>query len=206
MALVMAPWAARNEALFGKPIPTAQSAGYNLWKAFAPGAEGSGEAAESDPAFTSQREAVRASVPIGPRYEAQVDALYMAKARAEAAALGPMDHARIAALKIARLWLFDWADPLARSPAYLTPWLVANLLALAGLALLWRQRRELDLAAIVMVVLVVGGLTAAHITTFVHARYRMHLEPYLFVLAGAALSEVVRAFRTKVAVRAQAAR
>jgi hypothetical protein len=206
MALVITPWAARNSALFGAPIPTAQSAGYNLWKAFALGADGSGEAAEADPAFVAERDGVREAMPFGPRYESEVDAIYLAKARAEIAGLGPLEHARIAALKIARLWLFDWSDPIARSAAYLTPWLIVKLLALGGLVVLWRLRRDVSIAALVMIVLVLGGLSAAHMTTFVHARYRMHLEPFLFVLAGAALAEAIRTVRTRAAAGAPVTR
>lgn len=192
MAAVIAPWAARNDALFGKPIPTAQSAGYNFWKGFYPGSNGSGDLTESDPAFVAEREAVRAHVAMSPRYEAEVDAAYMAKARAALAQMTPLDHARLAALKAAKLWAFDWSDPLSRNPAYLASWALATMLAAAGLASLWRARRRVRWDAVAMVVLVCGGITAAHMATFVHARYRMHLEPYLFILAGAALADLWR--------------
>jgi hypothetical protein len=33
--------------------------------------------------------------------------------------------------------------------------------------------------------------------TFVHARYRMHLEPYLFILAGAALADLWRSIAVR---------
>lgn len=193
MAAVIAPWAARNDALFGKPIPTAQSAGYNLWKGFYPGSNGSGDLTETDPAFVAERDAVRAATPVSPRFEADVDAAYMEKARAAIAQMTPLDHARLAALKAAKLWAFDWSDPLARSPAYLAAWSLATALAAAGLASLWRARRRVRWDAVAMVVLVCGGITAAHMATFVHARYRMHLEPYLFILAGAALADLWRA-------------
>jgi len=197
MAVVIAPWAARNEALFGAPIPTAQSAGYNLWKGFAPGSDGSGEATEADPTFTAARAAVRAETPVGPTFEKDVDAAYMAKARAALADMSPVDHARLAALKVAKLWTLEWSDPVTMEPLYIAPWLLANLLALIGLASLWRQRAAVDLATLAMIVLVLGGLTGAHAATFVHARYRMHIEPFLFILAGAALADLYRRFVTR---------
>ncbi|MBU6372282.1 MAG: glycosyltransferase family 39 protein [Alphaproteobacteria bacterium] len=197
MAAVIAPWAARNDALFGKPIPTAQSAGYNFWKGFYPGSNGSGDLTETDPAFVAERDAVRAAIPVGPRYESEVDAAYMAKAREAMAQMTLLDHARLAALKAAKLWAFDWSDPLARSPAYLAAWSIATMLAAAGLASLWRARRRVRWDAVAMVVLVCGGITAAHMATFVHARYRMHLEPYLFILAGAALADMWRALTVR---------
>jgi len=197
MAVVIAPWAARNEALFGAPIPTAQSAGYNLWKGFAPGSNGSGEATEADPVFTDARAAVRAETPVGPTFEKDVDAAYMAKARAALADMAPLDHARLVALKVAKLWTIDWSDPVTMRPLYIAPWMLANLLAMIGLVSLWRQRGALDLAALAMIVLVLGGLTGAHAATFVHARYRMHIEPFMFILAGAALADLYRRFVTR---------
>jgi hypothetical protein len=98
---------------------------------------------------------------------------------------GPARLVQLTATKVALLWLFDWTDrDITHRPIYWAPWLVANALALLGLVRLIREG-EFDLRVAAVCVATLALLTAAYGLTSVHARYRMHIEPFLFLLAGA---------------------
>jgi hypothetical protein len=186
MALVMAPWVARNWLVFHKLIPVAQSSGYNLWKGYNPYTNGSGNMTEA-PGSPGQAALMRiySATPPGPNFETRLQANYSSALKADVQHAGPARLVQLTATKVALLWLFDWTDrDITHRPIYWAPWLVANALALLGLVRLIREG-EFDLRVAAVCVATLALLTAAYGLTSVHARYRMHIEPFLFLLAGA---------------------
>ncbi len=186
MLLVLAPWTIRNYEEFGKFIPTAQSQGYNLWKGFNPYTNGSGKRSEdqNEPGGQTINE-INASVPRGPGYETRRQQAYTEVFEHDIhnASVGRL--AELTATKVLLLWGYDWTDkPTTGSAAYLVPWLGTNLLAIVGLVTAWRHRRRLRPAPTTIYLTAVGLLTLAYAATCVHARYRMHIEPFIFIVAG----------------------
>ncbi len=186
ISLLLGPWIARNYYDFGRFIPTAQSTGYNLWKGFNPYTNGSGNLTE-DPNGPAMRvsESIANSVAPGPRYETRVQDAYMKAFEHDVRTASPSRLLKLAANKVLLLWGFDWTDKeVTGRLAYLLPWLVTNLLAVVGLVVAWRSRRQVRAAPAAIYALALSLLTLAYVVTAVHARYRMHIEPFLFMLAG----------------------
>ena len=186
MGLVLSPWIIRNYETFGRIIPTAQSQGYNLWKGYNPYTNGSGNFTETNSGPSAEAAAkIVKSVPKGPYYETRLQDAYL---RAFETDVRESSHARLAKLalsKIALLWVFDWTDrDLTGRLIYLIPWLVTNLLALVGLAVAWRWRRCIARGPAYTYAATFLLLSAAYAATSVHARYRMHIEPLIFISAG----------------------
>jgi len=83
------------------------------------------------------------------------------------------------------LWVFDWTDQrVTGSAAYRVPWVATNLLAVIGLVIAWRNRRKIVPAPAGIYVAAACLLTGAYVLTSVHARYRMHIEPFVFMMAA----------------------
>jgi 4-amino-4-deoxy-L-arabinose transferase-like glycosyltransferase len=199
-ACVVVPWTVRNQIVFDRVIPVANASGYNMWKAFGPYARGSGNQVGTAPESVAALEAIAASVPLGDapgaRYESRVQDAYAADTARFMARTGIAHLATLTGQKLVLLWLFDWTDPLTHGLPYWAPWLVANLLALVGAWWMVRGRSErLDIAGAETVLLLLAVLTLSYAISGVHARYRMHLEPFLFLFAGTALQAMFAAFR-----------
>lgn len=186
MVVVLAPWTIRNYHLFGHVIPTAQSQGYNLWKGYNPYTSGSGNEGE-DPAGPGGAAVIRIrdSVPYGPGYETRVQDAYMDAFKADVHSSSAGRLVKLVLNKIAMLWVFDWTDrQVTGTAAYLIPWCVTNLLALFGVVIAWRNRRRIALAPACIYTAAVLLLTGAYAITSVLARYRMNIEPFIFMLAA----------------------
>lgn len=187
MGLALAPWVARNYQLFDRVIPAAQSTGYNLWKGFNPFTNGSGNRTEEPPGGPGDtfRMAVRDATPHGPRFETDLQDAYMEAFKSYVAKVPPSRLAELSVNKVLLLWAFDWTDDsITGKLVYRAPWAVSNLLALLGLAVLWRDRRRIDGATAAICAATLALLTLAYVATAVHSRYRMHIEPFLFIAAG----------------------
>jgi hypothetical protein len=186
MTLILMPWTARNYHHFERVIPTAQSSGYNLWKGFNPYTNGSGNLSEDVNNPEGQRLLrLRQSIDPGIQYETRVQDLYTEAFRNDLKDASTGRLVQLTAEKVLLLWGFDWTDrELTLRPAYLLPWLVVNILALIGLIIAFGKRRSVGAAAACIYAAAVGLLTIAYAATAVHARYRMHIEPFLFILAG----------------------
>lgn len=188
MVLTLAPWVARNYQLFERVIPVAQSTGYNLWKGFNPYTNGSGNMTEEPPGGPGDtaRMRIRDAIPHGPQFETALQDAYMAEFKAYMATVAPSHLVQLSVNKALLLWGFDWTDTSVTGQlVYRAPWAVANLLVLLGLVVLWRDRRTLDLRTVTIIAAALALLTAAYVATAVHSRYRMHIEPFLFIAAGA---------------------
>ena len=199
-ACVVAPWTVRNQVVFERVVPVANASGYNMWKAFGPYARGSGNQVGTAPDSVAALEAIAASVPLGDapgaRYESRVQDAYAADTARSMARTGAAHLAVLTGQKLALLWLFDWTDPLTHGLLYWAPWLVVNILALVGAWLMVKGRSpRLDAAGAATVLLLLAVLTLSYAISGVHARYRMHLEPFLFLFAGTALQAMLAAIR-----------
>ncbi len=184
---VIAPWAVRNYEVFGRIIPVAQSQGYNLWKGYNPHTNGSGNLSEEGDGLATL-ERIRATVSHGPAYETRLQDAYSEEFRHDLHESSPGRLSRLTLNKVALLWAFDWTDrDVTHRSAYLLPWAATNLLALLGFFFLWRWRRWVAPAPAVIYANALLFLTAAYALTSVHARYRMHVEPFIFILAGVGL-------------------
>ena len=183
-ALTLSPWVIRNEAVFHRFIPAAQSSGYNLWKGYNPWTNGSGNFSETYPPSATRAQQIRDSVAPGPMFETRTQAAFSAEFRHDLAQAGLPRLVQLAVTKFALLWGFDWTDTeITGRITYRLPWLIANGLALVGGVALYRSRKADPYALAVMAGLV-GLMTAAFVATDVHSRYRMQIEPFLFVIAG----------------------
>ncbi|MBO0681409.1 glycosyltransferase family 39 protein [Mycolicibacterium sp. S2-37] len=206
MVVVLAPWTIRNYQEFGLFIPTAQSSGYNLWKGYNPYTNGSGNLSE-DQNEPGGRELtlINESVAPGPGYESRVQEAFMEAFEKDLENASPQRLVTLTATKVALLWGFDWTDKATTgTPAYLVPWIVTNIFVLIGLVTIWRRRRCLERAPAVIYLTAVGLLTAAYAVTCVHARYRMHIEPYLFIVAGIGIHAVWLRLTTRRDARSEA--
>jgi hypothetical protein len=186
MAIVVVPWAIRNYEVFDRVIPTAQSEGYNLWKGYTPYTNGSGNLSEKpDSPGYATRTKIRAGVAEGPDYEPRLQDAFLKQFRADVHDSSTGRLVKLAFNKVALLWAFDWTDhDVTGRMSYRFPWVATNLFAVLGLVFLWRWRRRVAPAPGVIYGAALLLLTAAYAVTSVHARYRMHIEPFLFVLAG----------------------
>jgi len=204
MGLALSPWVIRNVAVFDRIIPAAQSTGYNLWKGYNPYTNGSGNMSEEPEGGPGDqaRWRIRDQVPPGPAYETRLQEAYK---QAFESYVSHVPHSRIeelAANKLVLLWGFDWTDRrITGQWAYLLPWVGANLLAVAGLFVVWRDRRSTPGGAVMVCLATLGLLTAAYAATAVHARYRMHIEPFLFVLAGSGAEAPLLWIAAKLGIR-----
>ncbi|MBR4833433.1 MAG: hypothetical protein IKU86_03750 [Thermoguttaceae bacterium] len=112
-AAALSPWTSRNYRLTGRPIATSLQMGASLYDGWRPGADGS-----SDMRFVDEFRRLETESPSGPpseHFEIRLDK------RLKAAALdwarsNPSVVARLAAVKLARLW-----SPIPREPAFSTP-------------------------------------------------------------------------------------
>ncbi|MBL8531017.1 MAG: glycosyltransferase family 39 protein [Hyphomonadaceae bacterium] len=196
LALVMTPWIARNYVTFDRFIPIGAQAGYNLWIGFGPHARGSGNQLDNDAvsraAAAAVREGVRRGDAPGDRYEPRVQQAYLDDALPAIEQGGVGRLIVLTAEKFAVLWVFDWTDPITRHPAYWLPWLAVHGLALFGLFALWRGRAPpIDWNGALMIVLFLGVFTLAYSISSVFARYRMHMEPFIFVFSAIGASALL---------------
>lgn len=204
MAVVLSPWVIRNFVVFGHVIPAAQSTGYNLWKGYNPYTNGSGNMSE-EPAGGPGDQArwrIRDQVAPGPGYETRLQEAYKEAFESYVSQASPGRLVELAANKVVLLWGFDWTDRrITGQLAYLLPWVGANLLVLAGLFVVWRDRRSTPGGAVMVCLATLGLLTAAYAATAVHARYRMHIEPFLFVFAGSGAEALLLWIAARLGIR-----
>jgi len=198
VGLVCAPWIVRNYESFHRFIPVGAQAGYNVWIGFGPYARGSGNQLDNDPASRAAAAAVRARVapgdPVDDRFEPRLQGAFFDAAKPAMAEGGAARFASLTAQRFALLWVFDWTDPLTHSIAYWLPWLIVHALALYGFVALVRGRAPpLTLEGGALIGLCLTLLTLAYSLSSIFARYRMHMEPFIFLFAAVGLWQVLGA-------------
>lgn len=178
LVLVMLPWWVRNEAIFGRFVPTALWSGASLYDGWNPEATGASDMTFlGDPAIRALHE------------EAQ-DAELTARARAFARE-NPRRALELAAIKAARYW-----SPWPNLEAVRAPWVAVAgaavvvplyLLALVGL---WDRRR--DARSLVLLAAPVLYFAAIHLVFVSSIRYRIPGFVPAFGLVGIGWSRLTR--------------
>ena len=188
VGLVTAPWIARNYIAFHSFIPIGAQAGYNVWIGFGPYARGSGNQLDNDPearaAAAVVREGVAPGDPPESRFEPRLQRAFLDDAQPALREGGLGRIAGLTAQRLTLLWIFDWTDPITRSPGYWLPWLVAHALALWGVIMVWRKRASIEPNAGAFITLFLVVFTLAYSVSSIFVRYRMHMEPFIFLFAA----------------------
>lgn len=184
--LTMAPWVARNYAVFNAFIPGFTSAGYNLFMGTYPPSRGLANISPSEHPPELRRELEGAG-------EIQTDRVFR-RAALENLRRYPFEYLKLVAMKTIRGWLVikkghDWT-PTPLSAAAHVPLLA---LAAAG-ALALARRRPMGVA------LLVSGLvsfTLFHALVVSNLRYNLPAVPFAIILASAPLASIVGGLRRK---------
>ncbi len=188
VGLVTAPWIARNYVAFHSFIPIGAQAGYNVWIGFGPYARGSGNQLDNDPQARAAAAMVRESVAPGDppenRFEPRLQRAFIDDAQPALRDGGVGRIAGLTAQRLVLLWVFDWTDPLTHSPGYWAPWLIVHALALWGVIMLWRKRASIDANSAAFITLFLVLFTLAYSASSIFVRYRMHMEPFIFLFAA----------------------
>lgn len=178
----MGPWQLRNVGVFGRAVPTTTRLGVTLYDGLRPGADGS-----SDMSF--EEADARAGETRG-LSELAYDGHYRGKSW-QAVCSDPPRVLRLAAAKFRRLWspvpnaeegravTYRWASILAYVP------MVAGAL-LATVVLLRRP------AVLLLLLVPVVWVTMVHLVMVGSVRYRVPIEPLLWVMAAASVAWVVQ--------------
>jgi hypothetical protein len=193
MALTLTPWVARNWLTFHQIIPGAQSSGYNIWKGFNPYTNGSGNLTEEQGGpGRVVFERIYSETPAGPMFETDLQSAYAAQLKTDLAEAGWLRLLQLSINKVLLLWGLDWTDKsVTLTPAYLVPWALMNALFLFGTVLAVRGR-SLDPGVASICITILAIVTAGFVATCVHARYRMHIEPFIFIIAAFGAENIVR--------------
>ncbi len=176
--VALAPWWVRNAKVFGDFVPATTRLGPTLYDGLRPGATGA-----SDMRFEERLAGETAALG-----ELRYDDYYRSKSL-EAAASDPGRVVRLAGAKAARLWSPVPNAEVARAPLYrwlstaaFVPMVAGGLL---GAVVLLRRAGRL-----VVLLVPVAWVTMVHGVLVGSIRYRVPVEPLLFVLAGAAAAWV----------------
>jgi hypothetical protein len=202
VGLVASPWIVRNYITFDHFIPGGSQAGYNVWIGFGPAARGSGNAYDADPAVDVMVDNLRASVPRGDgpghRYELRLQDTFLADAEPSLEAGGPLRVIWLVVKRFVFLWGFDWTDPITHNVGYWGAWLIVQGLALYGLVSIWRKRAPpLASDGALFVTLALAVMTLAYLVSSIFARYRMHMEPFIFLFAAVGAWDLLQQYRAR---------
>lgn len=189
-AAVVAPWTIRNYLVFDRFIPIASSVGYNLWKGHNPEASGSGDEIEKIGAAKRQLGDVLAEIPRDRNYEIAYDQVFRDAAIAHIRA-HPIETLVLGLKKNLLFWAWEAHDPIAWRPAYLVPHIVTSVLAIAGIVMVFRHGVSAAAIFIIAIAVMQSLINAAF---SVHIRYRMTIEPILFIYAGIATVGMLKAW------------
>jgi hypothetical protein len=175
-ALVLAPWAARNERVLGTPNPLRGNAGIMLWVGNHPGAREESFHGVRESPWHNRAEG-RLMFELGAR---EYDRRCLERALARIAR-EPAEFARHTALRFSGFWLAEWWVGYRHIDwIYSAGHVALTALAAAGA---WRSRR-LGMGFAVAALLLYALPYA--ITVHGHGRYRVPVEPVLCLLASLA--------------------
>lgn len=179
-AVALAPWTLRNYRLTGRPIATSLQMGASLYDGWRPDADGSSDMRFVDEFRRLELESPTAST--SEHFEVRLDKR-LKTAALDWARSNPGAVARLAAVKLARLW-----SPIPREPAFSTPALKTLLaisftpLLIGGLCGFYRSLRRRGAAWTLLVpALYVSALHSIFVSSI---RYRVPIL-YGFILLTA---------------------
>ncbi len=179
-AAALAPWTLRNYRLTGRPIATSLQMGASLYDGWSPDADGSSNMRFVDEFRRLELESP--SAPLSEHFEVRLDER-LKNAALDWARSNPDAVARLAAVKLARLW-----SPIPREPAFSTPALKTLLavsfspLLVGGLCGFYRSFRRRGAAWTLLIpALYVSALHSIFVSSI---RYRVPIL-YGFILLTA---------------------
>jgi hypothetical protein len=174
--LVISPWLVRGYLVHGRFVCMKSSGGFNLWQGNNPAANGTPHSGWKHVPYPAPPELLARLR--GAHDELARDAIWRAAAVSEMRA-----HPRRAAILWAKKALFFWTitpyHQLTRSPWYWAPYSALLVLAAASLATM-RGRLRGHLPTL----LAFAAATVVYSITFPGPRYRMPLEPLLFLFSA----------------------
>jgi 4-amino-4-deoxy-L-arabinose transferase-like glycosyltransferase len=181
--VMVLPWSVRNYVVFDKFVLVANTKGYNLHKGFNPEANGSGDWADNHGIRQRQLGPQLAAVPLDTQFENNTDKIlelaaikYIKEEPLQAFVVLPLK-------KLSLFWLFDIHDPITHQWLYQAQFWPLFLLSALGLFTAWRLgvfKQSVHKAVLLMFLFQSLVMTAYA----VHARYRMNVEPFLYVYAA----------------------
>lgn len=189
-ALVILPWTARNYVVLDRFVPVANSTGYNLWKGFSSEANGSGDWIESSGLKTAKDSEFYEILPHDEDFESNLQAAYLDEALEFIRDEPVQAFIELPAKKLVLFWIFDFYDPaITLQPVYLAAFVPTFILTVAGIVLVIRRRLLSDGVQAMFVIFV--AQTIVTLGYAVHARYRLNVEPFLFIFAAYAAADLL---------------
>lgn len=175
---VLAPWTIRNYRLLGKPIYSANSVGYSLWRGHNPMTKGSGQ---TDAISADLWQALQ-GLEHNDQFEVAKDRLFLRKALKHIRT-HPLDELVLAVRKLFLFWVYEFYDPnITHRLAYLIPHFVTLALFAVGVA---RSKHDMVPEPRRLMFGLFAIQTMVVVCFFVLVRYRMLIEPLIFIFAAA---------------------
>jgi hypothetical protein len=181
--VVIAPWTARNYAVFHRFIPVANLMGNGLFKGFNSEANGSGNWADTNGVVERLLGREIGAVPLDSNYENAVDKIYYDAAIGYIKSHPLRSFVVLPMYKVALFWIYDFPEPKTHQLLYQLQFWPLFVLSILGLAMAARggcfalpdHRTVLILFAFQTLMMMIYA---------VHARYRMNVEPFLYAYAA----------------------
>ncbi len=197
LALVVTPWTVRNYLVLGHATPMTSLGGFNLWRGQNERATGAGRGPGSE-WVTPELQRRFDSLPPTHDFEFRKDDIY----RDEAVAFikqHPMRSLALVPRKLFFYWVLEINDPRTHRPEYWVPWALLAPFFLLGCARSWYWRPRPWIAYIYLV-----ASSVLVSVFFVLTRYRMFVDPFIFILAALGLVVVWERLRGQGIGRASA--
>jgi 4-amino-4-deoxy-L-arabinose transferase-like glycosyltransferase len=195
VALALAPWAVRNQAVAGEQLLTTYQGGVNFYIGNHPGADGTYRPlvpGKQVPALEREEPRRLAESALGRSLSASEVSRYWLRQALSWAAEEPGEFARLQLRKVGLFWRFyeqpdavDYYWMRQRSLPLRLAFVELGALALLAVPGLWLVRRRMVEWAPVL--LLIGGWMIATVLFFVFSRYRLPVIPPLALLAAVPL-------------------
>ena len=181
--VVIAPWTARNYAVFHRLIPVANLMGNGLFKGFNPETNGSGNWEDTNGVAARLLGREFDAVPLDSNYENAMDEIYYNAALDYMKSHPLRSFVVLPIYKVALFWIYDLPEPKTHHPLYQLQFWPLFVLSITGLGMATRagcfarpdHRTVLILFAFQTLIMTIYA---------VHARYRMNVEPFLYAYAA----------------------
>jgi hypothetical protein len=181
--VVIAPWTARNYAVFHRIIPVANSVGYNLFKGFNPETNGSGNWVDKNGVAERLLGPELDALPLNSNYENARDKVFYNAAIDFMKSHPLRSFVLLPMYKAALFWIYDVGEPKTREWLYQLQFWPLFVLSIIGLFMAARSGYFTRPDHRTVLVLFVFQ-TLVMMSYAVHARYRMNVEPFLYAYAA----------------------
>ena len=182
--VVIAPWTARNYAVFHRLIPVANYVGHNLYLAYNPEANGSGKWEEIAGVKERLLGHELGAVPLDPNYENARDKVFYDAAIDYMKSHPLRSFVVLPIYRAALFWIYDAYHPVTHQLLYQLQFWPLFVLSIVGLVM--AARAGCFAQPDHRTVLVLFAFQTLVMTSFtVFARYRMNVEPFLYAYAAA---------------------